>query len=69
MSDVEMPEMNGFALARSLRQTNGDALYLIAWTANDQAGVRAQAKQAGFNSFAVKPLDFSELRTLLDSVG
>jgi CheY-like chemotaxis protein len=68
ISDICMPGMDGFDLARTLRQSKGSDINLIALSANDQPAFRAEAKDAGFNSFQVKPVDLEALLTLIESI-
>ena len=68
ISDICMPDMNGFEVARRVRLSLGSSVYLIALTANSQAQFRERAQIVGFNKFMVKPVEFDELRELIESV-
>jgi two-component system CheB/CheR fusion protein len=61
--DLELPGMDGFAVARLLRQEEClEATRLIALSAHD---VREQALAAGFDHFLQKPGDLRELAKLI----
>src|SRR5207245_4963715 len=46
--DIGLPGLDGFEVARRLRQSLGAALKLIAWTAYDSADDQQLAKKVGF---------------------
>ena len=60
--DIGMPGMNGYEVARRLREPDGlpDAL-LIAVTGWGQAADRRQSREAGFDHHLTKPADPAEL--------
>ena len=65
-SDISMPGMNGYELAkhvRSLPQTKD--LLLVAMTGFGQPTDREKALQAGFDDHVVKPVDYAEVERLL----
>ena len=53
--DLDLPGMDGLALARMLR-TQGFSAPLLAVTARSDAGAEMQAREAGFNGFLRKPV-------------
>jgi signal transduction histidine kinase len=60
--DIGLPEMNGFDLARALRQqAAGAPLRLLAVTGYGQAQDMAAARAAGFDAFFVKPVEVKSL--------
>ena len=60
--DIGMPEMDGFMLARRLREDLGSATpHLIALTGFGQPSDRERAVEAGFDTFLVKPVEPPEL--------
>lgn len=55
LTDVEMPEMNGFELAQQIQQKFPE-LHVVAVTAEVNAEVEEQAKQAGVAAIMSKPV-------------
>ena len=65
MMDWRMPEMDGIAVAREIRQTLKLAMPIIMMTAFGKEAQRAAAEKAGINGFLVKPIYPS---TLFDAI-
>ena len=64
--DIGMPGMNGFAVAKNLRDEYGDKCpLLIAVTAWDKGSHRMHGRIAGFNKYVTKPYDPSVLLAIL----
>ncbi|GGY27052.1 hybrid sensor histidine kinase/response regulator [Pseudoduganella albidiflava] len=64
--DIGLPDMNGYELARRLRQApGGTAMKLIAITGWGQQKDREQAQAAGFDHHMTKPIELGKLRDLL----
>jgi PAS domain S-box-containing protein len=64
--DIGMPEMNGYEVARRIRQLpEGQVIMLIAITGWGQEEDLRQSQKAGFNHHLVKPVDLSALKELL----
>jgi two-component system CheB/CheR fusion protein len=65
--DVGLPEMDGYELARRVRQfrKKGD-LCLVALTGYGQPSDRALSAQAGFDAHLVKPIQMEHLLSLLE---
>lgn len=64
--DIGMPQMNGYEVARALRQQVwGAHTTLIALTGWGQEGDRKQASEAGFDAHLTKPVDTDALQRLL----
>jgi DNA-binding response OmpR family regulator len=62
VSDLAIPERDGFDLARTLRRTKDSArIPLLAVSAHASAASREQALAAGFDMFLVKPVHPGEL--------
>lgn len=68
--DIGLPGMDGYELARRLREdpATADAV-IIALTGYGQAHDRVLTKAAGFNHHFVKPIDIEELTKVLEQVG
>jgi CheY-like chemotaxis protein len=64
--DISMPVMDGYELARRLRESLGqDRLRLIALTGYGQDAGRARSREVGFDEHLVKPVDLATLLPLL----
>ncbi len=69
ISDIGMPNMDGYELARRLRKETGlGGLLLVALTGYAQDKDKQQAKQAGFDYHLVKPVSLDALQDLLSSL-
>ncbi len=66
--DIGIPGMNGYELARRIRQRPGRQPYLIALTGYGQPGDRQAAAEAGFDNHLTKPFNPRELSRLLAAV-
>jgi two-component system, sensor histidine kinase and response regulator len=71
LTDVQMPEMDGFELAATLRareQATGRHLPLVAMTAHAMKGDRERCLQAGMDAYVSKPIRPSELQETINSL-
>jgi signal transduction histidine kinase len=66
--DVGLPGMDGYEVCRQLRARGFRDTRIIAMTGYGQDKDRQLAKDAGFDEHTVKPVEFSLLRSLLDTV-
>ncbi len=68
LSDLHMPEMDGYQLARELRASAGPAAHLpiVALTANSQKGVDRRCLEAGMDDYLSKPARLDDLRAILE---
>lgn len=70
VSDINMPGMNGYELARRLRaMAGGQPLLLVAVTARTTDDDRQRAAAAGFDLHLNKPADPAELLRTVRSYG
>jgi PAS domain S-box-containing protein len=64
--DIGMPDMDGYEVARRIRQSNpGHAVRILALTGWGQAEDRKRAHEAGFDEHLIKPVDMHTLKTVL----
>lgn len=63
--DIGLPGMDGFSLARALRQDPKMRTRLVAMTGYGQAEDRRRALDAGFEAHVVKPVELDDLLRLL----
>lgn len=69
LMDLQLPRLNGFAVARFIRQS--DALSrtpIVVVSAHDPAKHRNLALAAGCNAYVQKPIDFDRLNELIVSL-
>ncbi len=68
-SDISMPGMTGYELARAIRANEATAgLRLVAMTGYAQASDREKAMKAGFEEHMVKPVDVVKLKEFFASL-
>jgi signal transduction histidine kinase/CheY-like chemotaxis protein len=65
--DIGLPGLDGYGVAKRMRETYGDSLYLIALTGYGQPEDRARALASGFDEHLTKPLDIKVLERLLNA--
>ena len=64
--DIGMPGMNGYEVARRLREQFGpDQLTLVALTGWGQEQDRRRSRDAGFDHHLTKPVELGTLRTVI----
>lgn len=66
VSDIDMPEMDGFAFLKMLR-FNDNQTPVFALTANTSDEYRVAIHEAGFDLYITKPLTKEKLRTVLET--
>jgi signal transduction histidine kinase/CheY-like chemotaxis protein len=67
--DCHMPEVDGFEATRRIRaweQSSGDALVIVALTADSLASDRQRCLDAGMNDFLTKPVSSSQLSATIE---
>ena len=69
ISDIGMPEMNGYELAEALRGLNNyNKTPMIAVTGYSEYDDRGRAVQAGFNVHLTKPIEPAQLLNLMNEL-
>jgi PAS domain S-box-containing protein len=67
--DIGLPGLDGYAIARRLREAGPPGLLLVAVTGYGQDGDRRRSREAGFDVHLTKPVDPVVLDTLLARAG
>lgn len=68
LMDLQLPRLNGFAVARFIRQSDALARTpIVVVSAHDPAKHRNLALAAGCNAYVQKPIDFEHLNDLIVS--
>lgn len=57
LMDIQLPDKDGFALLREIRDSPHRALRVVALTAHAMSGDRERALEAGFDGYVTKPID------------
>ncbi|MDE1925424.1 MAG: MASE1 domain-containing protein [Patescibacteria group bacterium] len=65
--DIGLPGMDGYQVARQVRQERGSSPVLIALSGYGQAEDKRKAREAGFNYHLTKPVGIRDLEQLLTS--
>jgi CheY-like chemotaxis protein len=69
ISDIGMPEMNGYQLARELRVMPGyETVPMVAVTGYSMFDDKERSKKAGFNAHMTKPIDPRALLALIEQL-
>jgi signal transduction histidine kinase/ActR/RegA family two-component response regulator len=66
--DIGLPELDGYAVARRLREAVGSRTRLVAFTGYGRPEDRQRAFEAGFDDLVTKPLELDALERLLAQV-
>ena len=66
LMDIGMPELDGFGAARKIREADAmRTVPIIAITAFGTEGFQHAARDAGFDGYLTKPIDFERLHELM----
>ena len=69
ISDIGMPEMNGYQLAREVRQLPGyETVPMVAVTGYSMFDDKERSTNAGFNAHMTKPIDPRALLDLIEQL-
>lgn len=66
--DIGLPEINGYEVARRIREQEGEHPVIIAMTGWGQDEDRRRSREAGFDAHLVKPVDPAALTKLLSEL-
>ena len=65
ITDINMPEMDGIAMAREIRSMDAYATYIVL-TAYSNKGFLEQFKEIGYCAYLMKPVNFQELFAMIE---
>jgi two-component system cell cycle response regulator DivK len=66
LMDLSLPVIDGLAATRAIRKLNGfEGTPIVAVSAHDTSDFQSEALAAGCNGYITKPIDFSDLETLI----
>jgi PAS domain S-box-containing protein len=70
LMDCHMPKLSGYEATRKIRtiekdRADGEAVPIVAMTADAMAGTRARCLKSGMDEYITKPLDPEELRAVI----
>ena len=69
LMDLTMPQMDGFAAAKAMRQMDQlKNVPIIAITAHHETDFRSDAKASGFDAYVTKPVDVIWLKDLINGL-
>ena|SRR2546426_11142772 len=67
LMDLSLPKLDGLEATKKIRQHKGfGKIPIVAVSAHDSPESRNEALAAGCNEYVAKPIDFDQLRSLLD---
>lgn len=67
ISDIMMPEIDGFAFAETVREQNQD-IPILFMTARDDFAAKQRGFKAGIDDYMVKPIDLDELLLRIEAL-
>jgi len=67
LMDLSLPKLDGLAATRRIRSQRGfGRVPIVAVSAHDSPESRSEALAAGCNEYVTKPIDFDELKSLVN---
>ena len=66
--DIGLPALDGYEVAKRVREVLGTSIYLVALTGYGQADDRRKALESGFNVHLTKPADFVDLQNVIGRI-
>jgi DNA-binding response OmpR family regulator len=66
--DLGLPVLDGFEVARAIRERLGHSLWLVALTSRTAAADRRRSAEAGFDLHVAKPVALDRLRGILRDI-
>jgi signal transduction histidine kinase/ActR/RegA family two-component response regulator len=67
--DIGLPRLDGYGVARKVRASVGDSIFLVALTGYGQPEDRSRAHEAGFDVHLTKPVEMDALDQVLARAG
>jgi len=71
--DIHMPDMNGFEVAKAIRQNSNRVVAskvpIVAISADIYSETKDKAHQAGIDDFIEKPIDINKLQDAIKRIG
>ncbi len=68
LSDIMMPDMDGYEFARQVRSKDFESVKLVAVSSDASPGSARQAKESGFDAFMTKPITEKAFINILKTV-
>jgi len=68
VTDINMPQMNGIAMAREIKQVEPETT-IVAVTAHSETAFLLSAIEIGMDHYVLKPVNYPELFRVLDRIG
>lgn len=66
--DIGLPALDGYEVARRVREALGTSIFLVALTGYGQADDKRKALESGFNVHLTKPADFVDLQNVIGRI-
>jgi signal transduction histidine kinase len=66
--DIGLPALDGYEVAKRVREALGTSIFLVALTGYGQADDKRKALESGFNVHLTKPADFVDLQNVIGRI-